>query len=151
MIPCNRLPVVCGYYFFLISFLFVINSDDGVWENANHSKPRLEIVICAHFMHEIEHNFPFVSLDFLLENSKIYTKRFSIIFHLAKVWNVTRTLHAFWLTCRQVSFSTRASKYHTGRQCCGIDKRLLKRKIGNVSDFLGPLNSFSYIPKGIDT
>lgn len=47
--------------FFSISFLILINNDDGVWENANHSKLRLEIGICARFMHEIEHNFQFVS------------------------------------------------------------------------------------------
>lgn len=57
----------------------MINNDDGVWENANHSKLRLKIIICER-LHEIEHNFPFDSWNFIRKFLNLYKKGSRVLF-----------------------------------------------------------------------
>lgn len=92
--------VAGGFWILFFHFIsFLINNDDGVWENANHSKLRLEVGICARFKHEIELNTIFHSFHeiFIRKFLNLYKKVLEYFFFVIwqRVWNVTRTLHAF--------------------------------------------------------
>lgn len=84
-------------------------------------------ILCAQF-YAANWTQIFISFGFYWKLLSIYTKSDFDLQSPQSMWSfLESSCHRF--TCKLVSFSMLASKYHIDKQCCEIDRKSLKRKI----------------------
>lgn len=101
----------------------IIQSEEVGW--ANEKLLIIPNCLCAQLL-QIEHDFSFHFWLYWKLLGIYFTKSFSA-FLLAFAFDFYGMKVEF--TCKLVSFSKHASKYHTNKPCCEIDRKSLKRKI----------------------